>query len=91
MTEETPVRPSTETNVLLGRLEAKVDNLTEEQRFTRTEFTAIRTELTEVKSDVAVLKAERPARTTAWSKAAVFLGIPGSIAAAVALIITLTR
>lgn len=59
MTDEAPVRPSTETNVLLGRLEAKVDNLTEEQRFSRTEFASVRTELAEVKADVAVLKSKQ--------------------------------
>jgi hypothetical protein len=91
MTDDPPVRQQTETNVLLGRLEAKVDNLTDEQRITRGEFASIRTELSEVKSDVAVLKAERPAKTTGWSKAAVFASIPSSVGATIALVLVLTK
>jgi hypothetical protein len=91
MSDETPpVRQVTETNVLLGRLEAKVDNLTDEQRITRGESAAIRTELSELKADVAVLKSERIPRTTGWSKAAVFAAIPASLGSTVALVLVLT-
>lgn len=57
--EETPpIRPSTETNVLLGRLEAKVDNLV-------SEVPSLRVELAALSTKVAVLEA-RQAPKTPW-------------------------
>lgn len=57
--EDTPsIRPSTETNVLLGRLEAKVDNLV-------SEVPSLRVELATLSTKVAVLEA-RQAPKTPW-------------------------
>lgn len=86
-----PIRPGTETNLILGRLEAKVDALTEEQRISRGEAAGIRTDISGLKADVAVLKAERIPKTNGWSKAAVFLSIPSSLGAAIALVLVITK
>lgn len=65
--ENPPIRPSTETNVLLGRLEAKVDNLTAEQASGRTEFAGLRAELAILSTKVAVIEAKQAPKTPWYS------------------------
>jgi len=75
MTEEAPLRPSTETNVLLGRLEAKVDSVKEEQGASRQELSTMRSELAIVQADVAVLKAQQKPGSTWWQVVGGLAGI----------------
>lgn len=60
MSDEPPIRPSTETNVLLGRLEAKVDGLV-------AEVPSLRVELAALATKVAVLEAKQAPRTPWYS------------------------
>lgn len=91
MTEEAPLRPSTETNVLLGRLEAKVDAVKEEQGASRQELSTMRSELAVVQADVAVLKAQQGPRMS-WTAVAAGLGsIVTTISVVAALIILFTK
>lgn len=83
MNDDAPIRPSTETNVLLGRLEAKVDAFKDEQAASRGEMVGLRSDITTLSADVAVLKSQQRRPTPWWSVAA---GI-GAIAAVIVAVL----
>lgn len=80
VTEEAPLRPSTETNVLLGQLIAKVDALSTLGQI-----------VSDLKADVAVLKSQQGPRMS-WATVAAGLGsIVTTVSVVAALIILFTQ
>lgn len=78
--EHQPIRPSTETNVLLGRLEAKVDLLM-----------PLSMQFADLKSEVAVLKSQQKPTAPWWSVVAGLSGVVAMIGTATTLVILFTK
>lgn len=82
---EQPLRPATETNLILGQLLAKVDAVATEQTASRTEVSALRTEVADVKADVAVLKSQQKPGVSWWQAVSGFAGVGALITVIVQL------
>jgi hypothetical protein len=81
MTDELQsIRPSTETNLLLGQLMAKVDALS-----------PLAQAVAELKADVAVLKAQQAPRAPWWAVVGGISGILAVIATSTGLIVLFTK